>query len=86
MQSIKLQSHAGADGLLKLEVAVGMADTDFEVVVIVQPIAKAASLPTTTPEDLGWPPGFFERTYGILADDPIEPIEPLEYEEREEIL
>lgn len=24
-----------------------------------------------TPEELGYPPGFFERTYGCLADDPI---------------
>jgi hypothetical protein len=24
-----------------------------------------------TPEELGYPPGFFKRTYGCLADDPI---------------
>lgn len=24
------------------------------------------------PEAPGWPPGFIERTYGSLADDPIE--------------
>jgi hypothetical protein len=24
------------------------------------------------PDDLGWPPGFFERFPGIFADDPIE--------------
>lgn len=24
-----------------------------------------------TPEELGWPPGFFEQTAGALADDPI---------------
>ncbi len=23
------------------------------------------------PEAPGWPPGFFERTYGSLADDPL---------------
>jgi hypothetical protein len=25
-----------------------------------------------SPEARGWPPGFFERTAGSLADDPIE--------------
>jgi hypothetical protein len=82
MQSIKLHSHTGADGMLKLEVPMGLANTDFEVVLIVQPVTKAES----SPEDLGWPPGFFEQTYGILADDPIEQVEQLDYEEREEIL
>jgi hypothetical protein len=24
-----------------------------------------------TPEELGWPPGFFEQTYGSLADTPL---------------
>ena len=33
----------------------------------------------------GWPPGFFERTYGILIDDPIERPPQGEYEERDEI-
>lgn len=86
MQSIKLKSHAGADGVLKLEVPVGIANTDFEVVIIVQQLVEAATLPTPSPEELGWPPGFFEQTYGILADDPIELGEQLEYEQREEIV
>lgn len=37
------------------------------------------------PEAPGWPPGFFERTYGSLADDPIERPPQGEYEERDEI-
>ena len=24
-----------------------------------------------SPEELGWPPGFFEQTYGSCQDDPI---------------
>ncbi len=49
MQSITLQSHVGADGVLKLQVPVGIANADLEVMVVVQPI-----LPTSackTPED-----------------------------------
>ena len=33
----------------------------------------------------GWPPGFFERTAGSLADDPIERPPQGDYEMRDEI-
>ncbi|MDZ7996261.1 MAG: hypothetical protein RM022_030460 [Nostoc sp. EfeVER01] len=29
------------------------------------------SAPPKTPEELGWPAGFFEQTYGSCQDDPI---------------
>lgn len=35
---------------------------------------------------LGWPVGFFEETYGSLADDPIERLPQGELEVREAIL
>lgn len=37
------------------------------------------------PEAPGWPPGFFERTYGSLADDPIERPPQGDFEVRDEI-
>ena len=37
------------------------------------------------PEARGWPPGFFERTYGSLADDPIERPPQGDYEVRDVI-
>ncbi len=58
MQSIKLRSHVGQDGILKLEVPVGLSETDLEVVVVVQPVAKESS-----PKP-NWPPGFFKRVIG----------------------
>jgi len=66
MQSIKLRSHIGSDGILHLQVPVGVTDTELEVMVIVQPIVKLESV--KTPEELGWPPGFFERTAGAIPD------------------
>jgi hypothetical protein len=38
-----------------------------------------------SPEARGWPPGFFERTYGSLADDPMERPSQGDYEIRDEI-
>jgi hypothetical protein len=34
----------------------------------------------------GWPDGFFEQTYGVFADDPIERGPQGEFEVRDEIL
>jgi hypothetical protein len=39
-----------------------------------------------TPEELGWPPGFFEQTYGSCQDDPIVIDYEGDLETREEIL
>jgi hypothetical protein len=37
------------------------------------------------PDAPGWPPGFIERTYGSLADDPIERPSQGDFEERDPI-
>jgi hypothetical protein len=74
MQTIKFNAHVGHDGLLTIELPSEMADTELEVLVVVQPKAKR-----------GWPPGYFERTAGSLAEDPIERPPQGEYEERDPI-
>jgi hypothetical protein len=79
METIKLKAYVGSDGILKLEVPVNVKDTDLEVVVVMQPSE-------TLVDDLGWPAGFFEETYGSLADDPIERPPQGEYEVRDEML
>ena len=63
MQSITLHSHVGEDGILHLDIPVGLTDAELEVTVTVQPVS--------TPEGKGWPPGFFEQTFGCLKDDPL---------------
>ncbi|MEK8016922.1 MAG: hypothetical protein VSS75_008645 [Candidatus Parabeggiatoa sp.] len=39
-----------------------------------------------TPEELGWPPGFFERTAGAWEGEPLTRDEQGEYEQREVLL
>ncbi len=66
METLKLRTHIGSDGLLKLEMPTGLANREIELLVVMQTIEDK-------PVDaLGWPIGFFDRTYGALADDPIE--------------
>ncbi|MBK8024225.1 MAG: hypothetical protein IPK19_23015 [Chloroflexi bacterium] len=61
MQTIKLDTRVGHDGILKLEVPLDVTDADLEVLVVVH-----------RKEKRGWPPGYFDRTAGSLADDPME--------------
>ena len=78
METITLHSRVGADGLLKLQVPLKATNTDLEVVLIVQPVVPAE-------QDLGWPPGFFEQTYGSFQDQPLVREPQGEYETREEL-
>lgn len=42
MQSITLRSHVGSDGILHLEVPVGLTDAELEVTVTVQFVTSTA--------------------------------------------
>ncbi len=66
MNSMKLRSRVGADGVLNLRVPVGVTDAEVEVVVVFQLVERSQIV--KTPEELGWPPGFFERTAGSIPD------------------
>lgn len=74
MESVKMQAHVGADGILKIEVPTGLSDVDLELVLVFQPVKSA------------WPEGYFERTYGSFADEPLTRAPQGEYEDREELL
>ena len=66
MQSITLRSHIGPDGILHLNVPVGIHDAEIEVTVTIRPIPK---LDRKLGMDLGWSEGFFAETFGALAGD-----------------
>ena len=59
MQSINLRYHVGAEGMLHLDIPVTMTNTDFNVMVWVQPV-------TTT--DQPRKPSFSEKWQGKFAD------------------
>ncbi|QLE45739.1 hypothetical protein FD723_36405 (plasmid) [Nostoc sp. C052] len=82
MQSIKLFSHVGSDGIMHLDIPVGITDKEVEVMVIYQQIEPSAAKKT---EELGCPPGFFEQTYGSFQDDPMVIDYEGDFEIREEI-
>jgi hypothetical protein len=64
MKTIRVFEKTGKDGALSLRIPLGTPETDFDVLVVVQPKEVNPS-----PTDLGWPPGYFEATFGSIDDD-----------------
>ncbi|MEH2259054.1 hypothetical protein [Nostoc sp.] len=85
MQSIKIRSYVGKDGMLHLDIPVEMIETELEVMVILKPIKKqTTSLEEEELKQLEWHE-FIDKTYGCLRDDPIMRHPQGEYEQREPI-
>ncbi len=81
LQSLKLQSHIGQDGILRLELPLDVANTDVEMVIVFQPMP-----PKHQPSKiLGWPSGFFSKTFGSFKDDPLERPPQGKFETRNEL-
>ncbi len=66
MNSVKLRSRVGADGVLNLKVPVGVTNAEVEVVVVFQLVERVQT--PKTPEERGWPVGFFEQTAGSIPN------------------
>ena len=74
---------ADEDGVIRVALPGWAAGEEVEVTVRakrVEPPARAR-----TPEELGWPPGYFERTAGSITDPTFERGDQGEYETRDEL-
>lgn len=89
MHVIQLAAKADPDGILHLTIPVGFAGGEFEIAIVVSPKPTANGTgKAKTPEELGWPPGFFENVIGSIDDEafvapprhPAKPIPPLDQE------
>lgn len=79
MQTIILKARADKDGVIRLVIPTDIADRDIEIVLVMHPIDDEPV------DEMGYPVGYFEQTYGILADDPIERSQPFYPDVRDEI-
>ncbi len=85
MASVILRSHVGRDGVLKLTVPESMREKNVQVVLSVDDVGMNAEVER---DALGWPKGYFERTFGSCKEfglqrpeqPAIEPVEPLDLE------
>jgi len=85
MQTMTFHLCPSSDGFLHLKVPVALTDTEFQVTVTLQPMISSVSK-SKTPEELGWPPDFFEKTAGAWQGEPLTRDEQGEYEQRETLL
>lgn len=70
MHTIQLRQKADADEILRFGLSASAFNaSEFEVLVVLQPLQKTES---TEVDKMGYPLGYFEETYGSLADAPIE--------------
>jgi len=65
MQTLRVTERTGKDGVLHVRIPLGTPDADFEIVLVVQP---KENKPPATPEELGWPPGYFDLA-GSIDDE-----------------
>ena len=65
METMRVTRRTGKDGVLHVSVPLGTPDADYDVVLVVQP---KETKPAATPEELGWPPGYFDLA-GSIEDD-----------------
>jgi hypothetical protein len=66
MQVVTLRHRVGQDGILHLDVPIGLTEAELEVTITFKKVTPV----TTIIEDLEWKE-FIERTYGSCVDDPI---------------
>ncbi len=81
METIKVKTHVGNDGILKLQLPVGFSNSDLEIVVVVQ----STPVQPNNFDRAEWLV-FVESTAGSLANDPIERGTQGIHEIRDEIL
>lgn len=64
MQSHTIHAHVGRDGILKLEMPVGIANTDLEIILILNPLGTARPAAE-------WPRNFFTEILGGWEGAPL---------------
>ena len=66
MQTIRVLEKTDKDGTLRLHIPLGKPEVECEVVLVIQ--SKSAPSNAATPEELGWPPGYFDLA-GSIDDE-----------------
>ena len=79
MQTITLKARADGDGVVKLEIPTDLANRDVEIVLVMQPLDGEPL------DEMGYPIGYFEETYGMFEDEPLERNQPPHPDVRDEL-
>lgn len=66
LETMTLKARADDEGIVRLEIPTQLANRELEIVLVMQPVEGALL------DDMGYPIGYFEATYGSFADEPLE--------------
>ena len=83
MAAFTVKTRVKPDGTVQVAVPTGLPETDVDVLVLIRP-RKAGE--ENVPATGSWPEGFFDKTYGCLAEDPLVRQPQLQHEAREKLL
>jgi hypothetical protein len=79
MQTLTFKARTDKEGIIRLEIPTNKAEQDIEIVVVMQTSDNEPR------DNMGYPLGYFEETYGMFADDPIVRNQPSQSDIRDEI-
>ncbi|MBG1269955.1 hypothetical protein [Nostoc sp. WHI] len=85
MESIRIRTYIGNDGILQIQLPAEIANQELDVVIVFQPIIeKSSQSATKTPSELGYSHKFVEEVIGSWEGDPPEgkPVSETIIEER----
>ncbi|MBD2202713.1 hypothetical protein H6G33_17700 [Calothrix sp. FACHB-1219] len=86
MESIKVRTYIGNDGILQVQLPPEIVNQELDVVIVFQPVIQEASQSASkTPQELGYSHRFVAEVVGSWEGEPLERPEQLAFEEREEI-
>lgn len=77
MQTMTLKVRSDPDGIIRLKIPTPLLDREIEMVLVMQPLAGELF------GAMGYPPGYFEETYGSFAEDPLARSQPAEPDVRD---
>lgn len=79
MQTIMLKARADKNGIVRLEFPTDLTNQEMEIILVMQPVEQEPL------DEMGYPLGYFEETYGMFADNPIERNQPPYPDVRDEL-
>ena len=81
MTSISVKARVKPDGTLQVAVPTGLPESDVDVLLVIRPLSAGGATSRLTHS---WPAGFFDDTFGSLADSTLvrPPQPPLETREK----
>ena len=83
MTSISVKARVKPDGTLQLAVPTGLPESEVDVLLVIRPLNTGSANAGSTDS---WPAGFFDDTFGSLADRTLVRPAQLPLEAREKLL